>query len=580
MSEPVGADDRLEAQLRLACALCQFPIGAVYAFEGARANLVAVFGTAPGLPPDVPAWRALRDRVALVPVVGRGPAAPETAIFPADLRVNALVSAPLQAPDGQIGALLLADPSRRDDLDFIDIPSLELCCTMLGESLRPTRDPSEHKLSLPPRAGGEDPVTGLRDQRALERPFSQVLQFAQARGDAVAFAIVALDRFTRINDWLGRDVGDKLLRQVAERLVENTEDHDLVARASGDEFYVVLTSRPADRMLATAHRLAHAIRSPFHVQGYELAISASLGVSRFPEDAGDIETLLRYAEIALHRAKSARTRGKVETFSEELRAAVERRGDTERQLRRAMGAGELLLHYQPKVDLGSRRTRAVEALIRWRRQGKLVSPARFVPIAEESGLIVPMGTWVMLEAARQMKRWVDDSLPIESVSVNVSAQQFARPDFVESVERVLGSADLHPGHLELEVTETSLMDDVDDAVQTLSRLRALGVRISVDDFGTGYSSLSYLQKLPVDVLKIDRAFVKDLDAEGMERAQALALAEAIHGLGHSLGLKVLAEGVETEEQLRVLEELGCDEVQGYYFSKPLPAHDVPAFISE
>ncbi len=585
---------RLAAQLRVACALARFPRAALYRFEGAQATLLAAHAedSEHAMPDRVPAWRALRDDVTLVRMVGRGPAAPETAIFPAALRINALVSAPVSGGAGQIAAVLMADTVPRDDVDTIDVEALRFLCdeiatTIKGSYRQPTPvfgvavpELTAEAAAWPISEGSHDPVTGLPDRRMLLGPIARTLAEAELDGSSVALVIVALDRFTRINDWLGREVGDELLRQVAERLLETTGDQDLIGRGSGDEFLAVLPGLPrGEAAVATAHRLVQALRTPFHVQGYELTLSASLGVARAPDDAPDTDTLLRYAEIALHRAKSARTRGRIEAFSDELRAAVERRGDTERQLRRALGAGELLLHYQPKVDLASRRTRAVEALLRWRHRGELVSPGHFLPVAEESGLIVPIGTWVLLEAARQMRGWVQEGLPIESVSVNVSALQFARPDFVESVERVLASAGLHPGHLELEVTETSLMDDVEAAVQTLSRLRALGVRISVDDFGTGYSSLAYLQRLPVDVLKIDRAFVMDLDREeDLQRNQARALAEAICGLGRSLGLRVLAEGVETEAQLAVLEELGCDAVQGYLFARPLPAQDAAAFI--
>jgi len=431
----------------------------------------------------------------------------------------------------------------------------------------------------PLRDGSHDAITGLPDRQMLEEPMELALDDAERENTGVAVAIIALDRFHRIDDWLGREVGDELLRQVAERLLETSTDRDLIGRGSGDHFLAVLTGRPRGRSaLALADRMLQAIREPFHVHGYELSLSACVGVSRYPEDASDVARLLRYAGIALNRAKATRRRGKIECFTDELREAVEQRGDLERHLRRALGAGELLLHYQPKVDLPTKKSSELEALIRWNRQDGLVSPGQFLPVAEESELIVPIGTWVLLEACRQLERWRHEGLLIDAVSVNVSALQFARPDFVGTVQRVLESTRLPAGQLELEVTETSLMDDVEAAVEKLARLRELGVRVSVDDFGTGYSSLSYLQRLPVDVLKIDRAFVKDLDAQGMARTHARALAEAITGLGHSLGLKVLAEGVETEEQLDAVVGLGCDAVQGYYFSRPLAAELVPEYI--
>jgi EAL domain-containing protein (putative c-di-GMP-specific phosphodiesterase class I) len=336
---------------------------------------------------------------------------------------------------------------------------------------------------------------------------------------------------------------------------------------------VALTNLPPGRAaLAAADRMAQTIREPFHVHGYELSLSATIGLSRYPNDASDPATLLRYAGIAMRRARGRR-QGKLESFTPELREAVERRGDMERRLRLALGAGELTLHYQPKVRLADRRTTGVEALLRWRRRDGMVSPAQFLAVAEESELIVPIGTWVLLESCRQMRRWLDRGVPLGSVSVNVSALQFSRPDFVGTIERTLRSARLSADHLELEVTETSLMDDVDGAAERLSALRDLGVRISVDDFGTGYSSLAYLQRLPVDVLKIDRSFVKDLDAPKGAR-NAYALAEAITGLGHSLGMRVLAEGVETEAQLEAISALGCDEVQGFLLARPMPPEEI------
>ncbi len=565
------------------------PVGVLYRFSGNQAHRVAAFGPTAwieDLPREAPAWRLAREDVTYVPIVGRGPAAPEIALLPPALRVAAAVSVPVHQEGRQFGAMVLADRELREDLEAIDAGALRVVAAQATTFLAPPTPvrglPRERKPSLPPHVrdlaawplsnGGHDAVTGLPDRRMLEEPVERALDEAEAKGTGVAVAILALDGFARVDDWLGREVGDELLRQVAERLLDTTSESDLVGRGSGDEFLAVLTGRPrGSSALGLADRMLQAIREPFHVHGYELTLSASVGIARYPEDAEDGVSLLRYAGIALHRAKRSRRRGQIECFTEELRQQVERRGDLERHLRRALGAGELLLHYQPKVDLATRASCELEALIRWQRHDGLVSPGHFLPVAEESELIVPIGSWVLLEACRQMAAWRRAGIGVERVSVNVSALQFARPDFVGTVQRVLSSTQLPPGHLELEVTETSLMDDVTSAVEKLTALRQVGVRVSVDDFGTGYSSLSYLQRLPVDVLKIDRAFVRDLDGSGMARDHARALTEAITGLGHSLGLKVLAEGVETEAQLEVLTALGCDAVQGYYFARPLDA---------
>lgn len=573
------------------------PVAVLFTIEGQRALRAASFGPEgllDELPEEAPAWRLAREAMAVVPVVGVGPAAPESALFYLPgFQVNALVSAPVMRAGTQIGALVLIDDERRRDLDPDEV-SIDFICKQLADILNPPMlvpgpTPST-PFSIPPHLGdvaswpiaqgAHDPVTGLPDRQMLIAPMTRAIEEAQDKGTGVGVARLSLDRFQRIDDWLGRSVGDELLRQVAERLLETTTDADLVGRGSGDEFVVVLNGRPRDRsVLAFAHRLQQSIREPFHVHGYELSLSASVGVARFPDDADDVDRLLRFAGMALHRAKASRQRGKIECFTDELRAAVEQRGDLERHLRRALGAGELLLHYQPKIDLYTNRSTSFEALIRWQRNGTLVSPGHFLPVAEESELIVPIGAWVLLEACRQLRRWMQAGLVVDSVSVNVSAQQFAREDFVGTVARAVKSSGLEPKHLELEVTETSLMESIDEAVEKLGALRKMGIKVSVDDFGTGYSSLAYLQRLPVDILKIDRAFVKDLDAPGKkERNHAHALAEAITVLGHSLGLKVLAEGVETNLQLEAVCGLGCDEVQGYYFSRPLPAADVPDFL--
>jgi diguanylate cyclase (GGDEF)-like protein len=581
----------------MVAAMARCPVAALYRLDDDGGRLVAVHGSEAirlGLPEHAPSWRIARSELVIVPVIGRGPAAPESALLPKTFGVSSLINAPVRA--GAVrAALLLADSRPRPDLEELDrvarALAIELLADALGEAeLASTgvrrRDAPRSEESLPPDtadvaawpvdAVGHDPVTGLPDRRLMLRSTNTAIAHASEHAGGLAVAIVALDRFQRIDDWLGRAVGDELLRQVAERLLDTTTENDLVGRGSGDEIIVVFTRlRPSASPAALADRLLHAIREPFHVQGYELSLTATIGVSRSPQDASDAATLLRYAGIALHRAKQRR-HGRLELFTPELREAVERRGDVERQLRRAIGAGELMLHYQPKVELRERRTIGVEALLRWQHRGGMVSPGQFLPVAEESELIVPIGTWVLLESCKQMRAWLARGVALESVSVNVSALQFSRADFVGTVERALSSAGLDPAHLELEITETSLMDDVDAAAERLSALRRIGVRVSVDDFGTGYSSLAYLQRDPVDVVKIERSFVKDLDASGPARDHAHALAQAITGLGHNLGLRVLAEGVETEAQLEAVIALGCDEVQGFYFSRPLPPDQIEA----
>lgn len=604
MSPPINAalGEMLTARLRLAAAIAGAPIAVLYRLDGQRATLIGAHCERDLLsfvPRDAPSWRLTRREAVAIPVVGRGPAAPEAVLFPIEFCAAAIVSAPVMRGDTQIGSLVMVDRESREDLVRLDMSALATMCELLAELVMPAAMPPaglrpeskrpsydalpaamEELAAWPLADGAHDPVTGLPDRLMLASPIANALDTSR-EGHGVGIALLALDRFQRIDDWLGRQVGDEILRQVAERLLENSTDVDLVGRGSGDEFLIAFTELRGGRSApALVDRMLQSLHEPFHVQGYELSLSATVGISRFPEDAKDVPTLLRYAGIALHRAKTARQRGRVEMFTHDLRQAVEQRGDLERHLRHALGADELLLHYQPKVDLVTRKMRSVEALIRWRRGDELVSPGAFLPVAEESELIVPIGTWVMRESCRQMQRWRAQGLALDSVSVNVSALQFARPDFVGTVERVLRASSMPPSFLELEVTETSIMDDVSSAAAKLAQLRELGVKVSVDDFGTGYSSLAYLQRLPVDVLKIDRSFVMDLDAsERTARSHAHALAEAITGLGHSLGLKVLAEGVETEAQLEAVAGLGCDEVQGFYFSKPVPPEDIEAVIA-
>jgi diguanylate cyclase (GGDEF)-like protein len=391
----------------------------------------------------------------------------------------------------------------------------------------------------------------------------------------IALVIIAVDRFRRVNETLGQAVGDTVLRQIGERLRESVGDADLVGRRSGDEFMVVVQDAGSvSSVLALADRLQQAIREPFHIHGHEITLTASLGVARFPADCADAQGLFRSADIALAHAKQS-GRGKLVVFDRAMQEAVNARAEIERELRVAMREGHLLLHYQPKFRVRDRALVGAEALMRWQHPQKgLVSPARFIPVAEDSGLIVPIGTWALNEVCRQRRAWEQAGFDVGRVSVNVSALQFARPDFVGTVTRAMRAAGVREGQLELELTESIVMDDVEHVATRLSELRKLGVGVSIDDFGTGYSSLAYLQRLPVDVLKIDRSFVRPLDQGGAEARGAQALAGAIATLARGLGLEVLAEGVETEAQFQALAELGCDAIQGFLLGKPVPASEL------
>jgi len=369
------------------------------------------------------------------------------------------------------------------------------------------------------------------------------------------------------------------LRQVAERLRSTLGDDDFVGRRSGDEFVIIVESDGAGAPLLIADRVQQALREPFHIQGHELSLTASMGIAVYPKDADDATQLLRFADMALNRAK-AQGVGKMMVFDRAMHEEVRDRVELEKDLRAALREGQLVLYYQSKYGIGDRRHVGAEALMRWVHPERgLVSPGRFIPIAEETGLIVPIGTWAMTEVCKQIRRWQDRRFDVGRVSVNVSSLQFARPDFVGTVTRAIKGAGIAPSALELELTESIVMNDVDHVAARLGELRKIGVRVSVDDFGTGYSSLAYLSRLPLDVLKIDRSFVRELDVEGPRGAQSGAVAQAITSLGHSLELTVLAEGVETKGQLDKLAELGCDEVQGFYFAKPVPPAELEAKLA-
>jgi diguanylate cyclase (GGDEF)-like protein len=397
----------------------------------------------------------------------------------------------------------------------------------------------------------------------------------------VAVIVVALDRFRRVNESLGTTTGDVLLRQVAERLRSSVGEGDFVARRSGDEFVVVVEELPANGSpLPIADRVQQSIREPFHIQGHELSLTASVGIAVFPDDASDATQLLRFADIALTRSKSVGA-GRMTPFDRTMSDEVRDRVELESDLRNAIRDGQLSLHYQSKYRIKNGKEHVgAEALMRWSHPARgNISPGRFIPVAEETGLIVPLGTWALTEVCRQQRKWLDRGLSVGRVSVNVSSLQFARPDFVGTVTRAIRGAGIEPSLIELELTESIVMNDVDHVARRLSELRKFGVRVSVDDFGTGYSSLAYLSKLPLDVLKIDRSFVRELDADGIRGTQASAVAQAITYLGHSLGLTVLAEGVETNGQLLRLNELGCDEVQGFLFAKPVAAREIEARLA-
>jgi EAL domain-containing protein (putative c-di-GMP-specific phosphodiesterase class I) len=354
-------------------------------------------------------------------------------------------------------------------------------------------------------------------------------------------------------------------------------DGDTVARLGGDEFVLILNDQTKEDVIFRAmQRILGKVSEPMTIGDQELCITCSAGVSIYPQDGADVDTLLKNADAAMYRAKE-RGRNTFQFYTSEMNALVNERLALEHSLRRALDRNELLLHYQPKVELATGRIVGAEALVRWQHpQWGLVFPDRFIPIAEETGLIVPIGEWVLRQACMQNRTWHDAGLAPVTVSVNVSARQFTQENFVNTVRQILSETGLNPRHLEMELTESMVMHDVEAAIAILQGLKSLGVRLSVDDFGTGHSSLSYLRRLPIDTLKIDKSFVNRIGAKN-DGDDGL-LAQAIISLGHTLKLRVVAEGVETEAQLKFLTAHRCDEVQGYYFSKPIPAAEYASML--
>ena len=416
-----------------------------------------------------------------------------------------------------------------------------------------------------------DAVTGLPNRTLLQDRLSKALAGARRRKDKVALLFLDLDRFKDINDSLGHSVGDLFLQEVAERLKKWAREQDTVARVGGDEFVIVLTAVKdgADAALA-AERLMRAMSAEFVVQGRSFSISCSLGISVFPEHGRDCEALIKNADAAMYCAKGKGGHN-FRFFTEDMNAQTVERLTLESSLRLALNKKELFLVYQPQMDIATGKIVGLEALIRWQHpELGLVPPDKFIRIAENIGLIVPIGEWVLRTACSQARKWQDESLPAVTVAVNVSAVQFRQEDFCELVRKILRETGLAPQYLELELTESLLLTNADVTLSVIQELKAIGVTLAIDDFGTGYSSFSYLRQFQVSKLKIDRSFIRDVTLNPDDAA----ITAAIISMAKSLNLRVIAEGVEDEAQMTFLRVNRCDEIQGYYFSKPLPVDKV------
>jgi diguanylate cyclase (GGDEF)-like protein/PAS domain S-box-containing protein len=411
-----------------------------------------------------------------------------------------------------------------------------------------------------------DALTGLPNRFQFQERFQEMLARVARQNSQLAVMVLDLDRFKHVNDSLGHAVGDELLKQVAERLKSRLRQVDVIGRLGGDEFAVILDNISGTHSAAAAAgRLLSAFATPFSLSGHEIFVSSSIGISCCPADSSDAETLLKNADAAMYRAK-ADGRNSYRYFSAEINARALENLLMSTGLRLALERDELVLHYQPRIDLSSGAISGAEALVRWQHpELGLLPPVRFIPIAEEMGLIEAVGEWVLKEACRQMRRWRDAGLQLESVAVNLAARQFTEASFSAKVAATLEEVGLEARYLELELTESMVMQQPDRVVKVLSELKSMGVTLAIDDFGTGYSSLSYLKRFPIDFLKIDRSFVKDLPGN----AEDVAITSAIIAMAKSLGLQLIAEGVETQAQRDLLHRQGCHHGQGYLFSKPV-----------
>ena len=415
-----------------------------------------------------------------------------------------------------------------------------------------------------------DGLTGLGNRLYFKSCLKEEIAHASQAGQTVGVMILNIDSFKAINDSLGHDVGDAILKRTAELLKTCQRPGDTIARLGSDEFGVVLTNVDVlEDASDAAARFIRAVGAPFHIAGHDLQQTACVGLTLFPQDGRDPEVLLKNADLALSRAKQEGS-GACVLYRHELHLRAMERNAIERDLRAALAQKQFVLYYQPKIDIATGKLKGSEALIRWCHPERgIVSPELFIPVAEKCGIIGDVTKWVLREACQQVRIWQDAGLKNMSVAVNVSAVDLRRSDFTDIVANTLLTCGLSPQYLEIEVTESMVMRDVDIVIGTLRRLRSLGVGIGIDDFGTGYSSLAYLKRFPVKRLKIDRSFINDI-ADGRSGS---ILPKVIIDLGHALGLEVLAEGVESREQLDILRSLGCDEVQGFLLSRPLPADE-------
>jgi diguanylate cyclase (GGDEF)-like protein len=431
---------------------------------------------------------------------------------------------------------------------------------------------SEMRLDI---LANHDPLTGLPNRSYFQDFLGHALARAQREHSQVSLLFIDLDRFKHINDSQGHEVGDQVLCVVGKRLDEQLRADDFVARLGGDEFAIILTHPPASRAASrVVRKLLKSLVEPFKLEHRRYAIGASIGISVYPDDGLDANTLLRQADLAMYQAKQRRSG--FEYFSDELNTVAQQQLSLENGLRHALDHGELALAYQPKLDMASGRVAGLEVLVRWLpRAGGMIGPDRFIPVAEETGLIMPLGRWVARAACEQWVVWRNAGLNPPPVAINLSPRQFNDEHLIDDIDTILADTGMDPAHLQLEVTESAAMENPERTFDMLDALRQRGLHVYIDDFGTGHSNLGQLKRMPIDALKIDKSFVDDVltDSDGAE------IVNAIIRLSHALNMRVVAEGVESVEQLAFLKKQGCDEIQGFVVAKPLPPDQVEAFFN-
>lgn len=457
-------------------------------------------------------------------------------------------AAPLYGPDGRVSTLLMVT---RDISERADAES------------------QVHYLAH------YDLLTGLPNRALFRDRLLQAMAQAKRTSTLVAVMFLDIDHFKDVNDSLGHAIGDQMLKEMAQRIRACVRETDTVARFGGDEFGLIQTNlNTVEGTADLADRLITDIGKPFHIDGHEIHTAASIGVTIYPFDDHNAEDILKNADMAMYKAKRE-GRGRYQFYIAELNKIIQQRTAIERDLRTALAKDQLRLHYQPQLDLSTGQVVGVEALLRWQHPERGdISPVEFIPVAESTGLIMPIGEWVLRTACQQARAWQDAGLRPVRVAINLSAVQFRHKNLHETITQALADSHLDPCWLEVELTESLIMKDVRTTIETLQNLHELGVQISIDDFGTGYSSLSYLTRFPISKIKLDKSFVRDVD-----KKDGAAIAHTVITLGHSLNMKVMAEGVETVEQLRFLREHGCNEVQGYYFGRPMPASAIERMLT-